>query len=104
VSERRSGCGVVRKQYRFIIKLCHLTNVFLDACLNISLRFIHVEAITIRHITRDLVYAYGGLACKAFPAIGTFSIDFILPWAIARMWTKVCICNPPNNFLLEIPK
>ncbi len=104
MSERRSGCGAVRKQYRFIIKLCHLTNVFLDAHLNISLRFTHIEEITIRHIRQDLVHASSGLACKAFPAIGAFSIDFILPWAIARMQTKVCICNPPKNFPSEIPE
>ena len=98
-----SGCGLVREQYMFIIKLCHLTYMFLDTHLDVSLRFTNVEAITIISITRNFVYASDSVAREVLATVGTLSIDFLLPWTVARARTKVCINTSPKNFPLEIP-
>ena len=50
-----SCCGLVRKQYMFVIKLCHLTYMFVDAHLDASLGFTNVEAITVGIITQELL-------------------------------------------------
>ncbi len=50
VSKRYCGCGLVRKQYMFIIKLCHLTYMFLDARLYVMLQFPNIEAIAITYM------------------------------------------------------
>jgi hypothetical protein len=62
LSESWSGCGLVKEQYMFIIKLHHLTYMFLGACLDVSLRFNNVEAIAIISITQNLVYIFGSVA------------------------------------------
>jgi hypothetical protein len=87
----------------FIIKLCHLTYMFLDACLDVSLRFTNVEAITIISITQNFVYASGSAAREVLATVGALSIDFIFLWTVARARTKVCINNSSENFPSEIP-
>jgi hypothetical protein len=87
----------------FIIKLRHLTNMFLDARLDVSLRLTNVEAITIISITQNFVYASGSAAREVLAAEGALSIDFILLWTVARAPTEVCINNSPKNFLSDIP-
>jgi hypothetical protein len=85
----------------FIIKLCHLTNMFLDTRFDVSLKFTNVEAITTISITQNFVYASGSAAREVFVAVGTLSIDFILLWTVARVPTEVCINNSPKNFLMS---
>jgi hypothetical protein len=87
----------------FIIKLRHLTYMFLDVRLDVSLSFTNLEAITIISITQNFVYASGSVAQDVLAAVGALSIDFIFPWTVARAWTKVCINNSPKNFPSEIP-
>ncbi len=65
--------------------------LFLDARLDILLRFTHVEAITIISITQIFVHVSGSLARELFATVGPLSIDFILPWTVARTRTEVCI-------------
>ena len=73
------------------------------AHLDVLLRFTNVEAITIISITRNFVYASDSVAREVLATVGTLSIDFLLPWTVARARTKVCINTSPKNFLLEIP-
>jgi hypothetical protein len=87
----------------FIIKLRYLTYMFLDAHLDLLLRFTGVEAITIISITQNFVHASGSSAQELLAAVEALSIDFILPWAVARMRTEVCINKSPKNGLSEIP-
>jgi hypothetical protein len=87
----------------FIIKLRHLTNMFLDARLDVSLRFSNVEAITIINITQNFVHASVSVAQEVLTTVGALSIDFILLWTVARAQTEVCINNSPKNFPSEIP-
>ncbi len=86
-----------------IIKLRHLTYMFLDARLDASLKFTNVEAITIISIIQNFVYASDSAAREVLAAVDALSIDFILPWTVARAQTKVCINNSPKNFPSEIP-
>ncbi len=77
--------------------------MFLDAHLGVLLRFSNLEAITIISITQNFVYASDSAAREVLAAVGTLSIDFIFPWTVARVRTKVCINNSPKNFPSEIP-
>jgi hypothetical protein len=56
------SCGLVREQYMLFIFFCHLTYMFFDACLDVSLRFTNVEAITIISVTQNFVYTSGSAA------------------------------------------
>jgi hypothetical protein len=87
----------------FNIKLCHLTYMFLDARLDVLLRFTNVEAITIISITQNFVYASSSAAREVLAAVGALFIDFILLWTVARARIEVCIDNSPTNFSPEIP-
>jgi hypothetical protein len=87
----------------FIIKLCHLTYMFLDAHLDILLRFTNVEAITVISITQKIVYASSSAAREVLANVGALSIDFILSLTVTRARTEVCINNYPTKFPSEIP-
>ena len=65
---RGTLAGGVRKQNSFVVKLSNLTNMLLDSCFDISLRFPDVEATAIRDVTRDLVDASGGAAGESAAA------------------------------------